>query len=101
MPALASGRTLDVLKLDPSRTSGLRRTFAREMAHRIELIRREVIKVVDEEDAFGLRDKSGIDVLFNFNPYHDERGRFATGPGAWLQIRAVQLVGQRVEVTMS
>jgi SPP1 gp7 family putative phage head morphogenesis protein len=69
------------LLYDPSRTSGLRRAFAKEFLRRIESIRREMMYLVLKEDALALKDEDNL--MFNFNPYHDELGRFTFEVGQY------------------
>lgn len=46
--------TASPLKLDPSRTSGLRNSFATEMRRRFNALDREVVGLIEKEDALGL-----------------------------------------------
>lgn len=46
------------LKLDPTRTSGLRAAFTKELMWRFEELKRRVRKLIVEEDALGLKESS-------------------------------------------
>ena len=45
---------INPLRLDPTRTGLLRRAFVRDMSNRMERIRKAVLQLVGEEDAFGI-----------------------------------------------
>lgn len=63
-----------IMKIDPSRTLMLRRGFIREMNKRFMALRKEVAKLIIQEDAFGLKDseykkelrKQGLTILQSF-----------------------------------
>lgn len=50
-----NARSLNPLRLDPTRTSTLRRKFEEELAHRFARLKRAIRDLVVVEDAFGLR----------------------------------------------
>ena len=60
------------LKLDPSRTKSLRDRFSRDMSKRILSLKRFVIELIVEEDAFGLSPKLRNPIVGN------QRFRFLT-----------------------
>lgn len=47
---------VDPLRMDPSRTTTLRAAFLAEVNRRFERLKRAIRRVIDDEDAFGLRD---------------------------------------------
>ena len=53
--ARSSGRRPNPLRLDPTRTTMLRNQMMAEMRKRFGQLRRDIIQLVDAEDAFGLR----------------------------------------------
>jgi len=65
----------NTLKGDPSRTATLRRAFAQELVKRFARIKGALVKLVADDDAFGLERRS---VMANSNPNHDKQGRFSS-----------------------
>lgn len=63
------------LRIDPTRTAGLRRKFAAELNKRFARLRMLVYRLVVEEDAFGLKPRKGGPAL-NAQPTVNERWRF-------------------------
>ena len=72
------------LKIDPSRTGGIRRKFEADVSNRMDTLATDIWDVIYKEDAFGLVDDPFA--IHNFNPHHDKAGRFASGPGGKLLI---------------
>lgn len=72
----AKRRSPDPLKFDPSRTLGLRRSYAAEFVRRLEKLRGDIVRLLVLEDAFGLD-----------QPVFNVRWKFATSEQ---QIRAFQ-----------
>ena len=54
--------------IDPTGTTKIRDTFAREMRIRFELLRREILRAVIEDDVFGLEDLTNSEVVANQSP---------------------------------
>lgn len=52
-----------LMKLDPSRTLLLRRKFMKDMDRRFSQLKRDIIKLVVDEDAFGLKESPDKEIL--------------------------------------
>lgn len=48
------------LRVDPTRTTTLRRKFVADMTRRFAALRREIVRAVDEQDVFGLRERQAM-----------------------------------------
>lgn len=64
---------------DPTRTLSIRQAFVKEVRKRFKILKGRLYKLIAVDDAFGLKERKPY--TFNSNPYHDERGRFASGFG--------------------
>lgn len=82
-PSQKKKRTVNPLKLDPTRSATLRRKFTAEIARRLNLLKRRVRKLVAEDDVFGMRDDAPS-FVGNWNPGQprDSHGRWSSGGGS-------------------
>lgn len=71
------------LRIDPTRTTLLRKKFAAEMFKRFNALKGELNRLIVDEDAFGLRPKNADPFTTNYNPSQprDSRGRWGSGGG--------------------
>lgn len=75
------------LRVDPTRTSTLRRQHVTRIRRRFALLRGRIIKLVTDEDAFGLK------VVTNYDPdqARDDQGRFSSGGGGGAAVHEVRI----------
>jgi SPP1 gp7 family putative phage head morphogenesis protein len=66
MPSVVEQR--NPFKIDPSRTAGLRRRFAADMLRRLEELRTAVVRLVKDEDVFGLKDSMAFNTRWKYIP---------------------------------
>lgn len=70
------------LLADPTRTTTLRRVFSQALRGRLNILSQRVSHLIGEENALGI-------ITHNFNPNHDELGRFSTAPKAITNIKDI------------
>lgn len=75
---------VDPLRIDPSRTVTLRNQFAAEVKRRFDRLRVQVIKLLEDEDAFGLKKRSrGLPILnFDASQPRANDGKWTSGGGS-------------------
>lgn len=59
--------------VDPSRTTMLRKRYVAEMRARFRVFKRALRRLIEEEDAFGLKRRSGITVMTRWMPLSSEK----------------------------
>lgn len=53
----SAAQSVDPLRLDPSRTLGLRKSFMASLTTRFNIVKRRLVELIETEDAFGIRSK--------------------------------------------
>ena len=89
--SVGNQRGKNPLKTDPTRTTTLRRLFSQEMTSRLLKLKGRILKLIVEEDVFGLKQINQIDQVVNtrwrFQPDDQKRLLFMQ----WFQEQAVDL----------
>jgi hypothetical protein len=66
-------------RLDPTRTVTMRRAFCAKIKRQFALLKGRIVKLVVDEDAFGLKEREPFSLNYSEDQARDERGRFGEG----------------------